>query len=137
MTLIASPDTWTAAWRSRRPLATDDLRAGCWRMGRPEALTKRYLEHSPTALLSMLIVDVDHTDTVLRALQMPRTHAMPSLIAEAPTGRGHVGWILKTPIVRTDSARTKPMLYAAKIEEGLRRSLDGDIGYAGLLTKNP
>lgn len=134
---LASPDIWETSWRPRRPLATDDLRAGCWRMGRPEALAKRYLEHSPTALLSMLVVDVDHTDTLMRALWMPRTHALPSWISESPSGRGHVGWVLKTPVVRTDSARTKPMRYAAKVEEGLRRSLDGDIGYAGLLTKNP
>jgi hypothetical protein len=138
MTLIVSPaDIWISAWRSKRPLATDDLRAGCWRMERAEALNKRYLEHSPTALLSMLVVDVDHEDTLLRALWAPRTHAMPSWIAEAPTGRGHVGWILKTPVVRTDTARTQPMRLAARVEEGLRRSLDGDIGYAGPLTKNP
>lgn len=137
MAMIASPDTWTAAWRPRRPLATDDLRVGCWRVGRPEALAKRYLEHSPSALLSMLVVDCDHPDTVMRALEMPRGHAMPSWIAESPSGRGHVGWILKTPVLRTDSARAKPLRYAAKVEEGLRRSLGGDIGYAGLLTKNP
>lgn len=106
-------------------------------MGRPQALAKRYLEHSPSALLSMLVIDVDHSDTLIRALQAPRTHAMPSWIAESPTGRGHVGWILKTPVVRTDAALTRPVRYAAKVEEGLRRSLDGDISYAGLLTKNP
>ncbi len=137
MALIASPDTWTDAWLSKRPLATDDPRDGVWRMGRPEALAKRYLEHSPTALLSMLIVDVDHPDALIRAIQRPRTHAMPNWIAESVSGRGHVGWLLKTPVVRTDSARIKPMRFAAKVEEGLRRSLDGDIGYAGLLTKNP
>ncbi|WP_432498355.1 replication initiation protein [Kineococcus auxinigenes] len=129
--------TWTETWSPRRPLATDDLTRGCWRQSRDDALARRYLEHSPKALLSMLVIDVDHDDTVLRALTKPMTHPMPSWIAESSTGRGHVGWVLKTPVVRTDAARLEPMRYAAKVEEGLRRSLDGDVGYAGLLTKNP
>ncbi|WP_432524217.1 replication initiation protein [Kineococcus sp. SYSU DK006] len=128
---------WTDTWSPRRPLATDDLTRGCWRQSRDDALARRYLEHSPKALLSMLVIDVDHDDTVLRALTKPMSHPMPSWIAESPTGRGHVGWVLNTPVCRTDSARLEPMRFAAKVEEGLRRSLDGDVGYAGLLTKNP
>jgi len=128
---------WADRWSPRRPLATDDFTQGCWRQSREDALTRRYLEHSPRALLSMLVIDVDHDDTLLRALEKPMTHPMPSWIAESPTGRGHVGWVLKTPVCRTDAARIEPMRFAAKVEEGLRRSLDGDVGYAGLLTKNP
>jgi len=128
---------WADVWSPRRPLATDDLTRGCWRQSREDALTRRYLEHSPRALLSMIVIDVDHSDTLVRALQRPMTHPIPSWIAESPTGRGHVGWVLKTPVCRTDAARIAPMRFAAKVEEGLRRSLDGDIGYAGLLTKNP
>ncbi len=134
---LLDAQAWTEAWSPRRPLATDDLSRGCWRQSRGDALARRYLEHSPKALLSMLVIDVDHDDTVLRALTRPMTHPMPSWIAESPTGRGHVGWVLKTPVVRTDAARLEPMRFAAKVEEGLRRSLDGDVGYAGLLTKNP
>ncbi|WP_084000599.1 replication initiation protein [Actinomadura kijaniata] len=106
-------------------------------MSRTEALARRYLEHSPTALLSMIVIDVDHPDTLVRALQQPLTHPPVSWVAEGPSGRGHVGWLLKTPVVRTDAARLAPMRYAARVEEGCRRSLDGDVGYAGLLTKNP
>ncbi|WP_432489529.1 replication initiation protein [Kineococcus sp. SYSU DK018] len=137
MTPRLDADQWAEVWRPRRPLATDDLAAGCWRQSRENALGRRYLEHSPRALLSMLVIDVDHDDTLLRALQTPMTHPMPSWIAESSTGRGHVGWVLKTPVCRTDAARLEPMRFAAKVEEGLRRSLDGDVGYAGLLTKNP
>jgi hypothetical protein len=130
-------DAWETSWLPRRPLATDDLDRGCWRQSRGDALERRYLEHSPQALLSMLVIDVDHDDALLRALEEPRTHPMPSWIAESPSGRGHVGWVLRTPVVRTDAGRPKPLAFAAKVEEGLRRSLDGDVGYAGLLTKNP
>ncbi|PRY06103.1 replication initiation protein, partial [Kineococcus rhizosphaerae] len=82
-------------------------------------------------------VDVDHRDTLLRAISRPLAHPEPSWVAESPSGRGHVGWVLRTPVCRTDSGRPKPLAYAAKVEEGLRAALDGDVGYAGLLTKNP
>jgi hypothetical protein len=128
---------WTTTWSPRRPLATDDLALGCWRQSRDSALQRRYLEHSPRALLSMLVVDVDHSDTLMRAIGLPRTHPEPSWVAEGISGRGHVGWVLSAPVCRTDAARPEPLEFAARVQEGLRRALDGDAGYAGLLTKNP
>jgi len=38
---------------------------------------------------------------------------------------------------RTERARLKPLTYAASVIEGLRRAVDGDTAYSGLLTKNP
>ena len=38
---------------------------------------------------------------------------------------------------RTEYARRKPLAYAAAVTEGLRRAVDGDQGYSGLITKNP
>ncbi|NIZ93490.1 replication initiation protein [Kineococcus rubinsiae] len=128
---------WTATWTPRRPLATDDLALGCWRQSREQALERRYLEHSPKALLSMLVVDVDHRDTLMRAISLPRHHPEPSWVAEGVSGRGHVGWVLSAPVCRTDAGRPEPLAFAARVQEGLRRALDGDAGYAGLLTKNP
>lgn len=127
-----------SAWLSRRPYATDDPRTGIRRMSRTQALTRRYLEHSPQALLGMLVVDVDHPDALVRALGLPRAHPEPSWIAETPaTGRGHVGWVLVSPVCRTEYRRQSPLILASRIEEGLRQSLDGDVGFAGLMTKNP
>ncbi|MEZ0494639.1 replication initiation protein [Kineococcus sp. TBRC 1896] len=129
---------WTSAhWRPRRPLATDDLTLGCWRQSREQALERLYVEHSPKALLSMLVVDVDHPDTLMRAIGLPRAHPEPSWVAEGLSGRGHVGWVLSAPVCRTDAARPEPLEFAARVQEGLRRAVDGDPGYAGLLTKNP
>ncbi|WP_380176990.1 replication initiation protein (plasmid) [Kineococcus sp. DHX-1] len=132
-----SAETWTQSWSPRRPLATDDLALGCWRQSRDSALGRRYLEHSPRALLSMLVVDVDHHDTLMRAVGLPRHHPEPSWVAEGISGRGHVGWVLSSPVCRTDAGRPEPLAFAARVQEGLRRALDGDAGYAGLLTKNP
>lgn len=132
-----SAAVWTQLWSPRRPLATDDLTRGCWRQSRDDALERRYLEHSPKALLSMLVIDVDHRDTLTRAIGLPRAHPEPSWVAEGLSGRGHVGWVLSSPVCRTDAARSGPLELAARVQEGLRRAVDGDPGYAGLLTKNP
>jgi hypothetical protein len=128
---------WEARWLPRWPLASDDLAMGSYRMRRDRALGMTYLEHSPSALQTMLVVDVDHHDTLLRALSRPLTHPEPSWVAEGVNGRGHVGWLLQTPVCRTDAGRDAPLRFAAKVELGLTRAMDGDPGYAGVLTKNP
>src|SRR5699024_6003798 len=38
---------------------------------------------------------------------------------------------------RTEYAHRKPLAYAAAVTEGLRRSVNGDKSYSGLMTKNP
>ncbi|RFA11665.1 hypothetical protein B7R22_18480 [Subtercola boreus] len=133
-----TPDLWDAAWLPRAPLATDDLSLGVRRENRPTARTRRYVEASPRALLSMLVVDVDHEDALLKSFWRPAVHPDPSWVSINPeNGHGHVGWVLETPVCRTDSARIEPMKFAARVEAGLTHALDGDAGYAGLLTKNP
>ena len=133
-----TPDLWDAAWLPRSPYATDDLRQGVRREKRSTGRTRRYVEHSPRALLSMLIVDVDDERALEKAFWRPSNHPDPSWVSLNPTnGHGHVGWVLQTPVVRTDSARLEPMRFAARVEAGLTNALAGDAGYAGLLTKNP
>lgn len=137
-TAAAGPEVWDQQWGVRRPLATDDLARGCSRMSRPDAIVRRYLEHSAPAFVGMLVIDVDHDDALIRAVGHPRSHPDPSWVAETPaSGRGHVGFFLSSPVCRTDNARQAPLQYAARVEAGLRRSLGGDLGYTGPLTKNP
>lgn len=136
--MLLTPDLWDTKWLPRAPLATDDLTHGLRREKRSVARTRRFVEASPKALLSMLIVDVDHEQTLEKAFWRPATHPDPSWVSINPeNGHGHVGWVLKTPICRTDSARLAPMRFAARVEAGLMHSLDADQGYAGLITKNP
>lgn len=131
-------DQWEPVWLPRRPLATDDLQAGIWRQARPEALHRRYIEANPQAMSNLLVVDCDHHDAALRALSSVGDHPIPNAIIENPAnGHAHAVWALAEPITRTEYARRKPLAYAASVTEGLRRSLDGDKGYSGLMTKNP
>lgn len=63
---------------------------------------------------------------------------MPTAVVEnRSNGHAHVVWALSEPVTRTEYARRAPLAYAAAVMDGLRRAVDGDKGYSGLMTKNP
>lgn len=118
-----------------RPLASDDYRRGVYRMPREEALTKRYIETNPRKLRYCLVLDIDHTDALVRAFRTGLP--MPSWVSESPSGKAHAGYLLSNPFDTTDPGQQKAVRLAARVEEGLRRELGADPGYAGLIMKNP
>lgn len=125
---------WLPLW----PLASDDLLEGVYRMSRGSALGRRYIETNPDAMSNLLVVDIDHPDAALRALSAQGSHPMPNaVVSNRANGHAHAVWALAEPVTRTEYARRKPLAYAAAVSEGLRRAVDGDTGYSGLLTKNP
>ncbi|OLL69844.1 Replication protein [Pseudonocardia sp. Ae168_Ps1] len=124
-------------WLPRRPLATDEFERGSYRMSRSAALGKRYIEANPHALSNLLVIDCDHDDSLMR-MAADRGGWRPNAVVQDPyTGRAHGFWALRAPIARTDIARRPPIVLGARVTEALRRSVDGDRGYAGLMTKNP
>lgn len=129
---------WEQLWLPLYPYATDRLADGIYRHPREVAMDKRYIEANPTALSNLLVVDVDHTDAVLRALSSVGSHPLPNAVVENPAnGHAHAVWALREAVTRTEYAHRKPLAYAAAVTEGLRRALDGDAAYSGLMTKNP
>lgn len=135
--MTVTQGTWEQQWLPLWPLASDNLKHGIYRMSRESALGLRYVEANPQALSNLLVVDIDHEDAALRAM-WNRHDWLPNAIVENPdNGHAHAVWALKAPIARTEYARRAPLAYAAAITEGLRRSVDGDKGYSGLITKNP
>lgn len=128
---------WEQLWLPLYPFASDDLRDGIYRMKRKDALERRYVEANPHALSNLLVIDIDHSDALLRAV-WDRKDWLPNAVVENPkNGHAHAVWALREPVTRTEYARRKPLAYAAAVTEGLRRSVDGDKGYSGLITKNP
>ena len=128
---------WEQLWLPLYPYASDDLRTGIYRMSRSDALGRRYIEANPDAISNLLVVDIDHADAKLRAM-WDRHDWLPNAIVENPkNGHAHAVWALEEPVTRTEYARRKPIAFAAAVTEGLRRSVDGDAGYSGLITKNP
>lgn len=135
MTLTA--ERWIESYRQTWPSATDDLNKGTYRQPRAEALGRRYIQTNPSALITSLVIDVDHDDALLRVMEHETGVPVPSYVAQSPSGRAHVAYLLKAPVCRTDNARLEPMRFAARVERGLVNALSGDLGYAGFLTKNP
>jgi|GEM_PF-1075856 len=131
-------ELWEQMWLPLFPYSTNDLAAGIYRRPRPIALGHRYIETNPAGMSNLLVVDVDHADAALRALSSVGSHPLPNaIVSNRCNGHAHAVWRLKEPVTRTEYARRKPLAYAAAVTEGLRRALDGDKGYSGLMTKNP
>ena len=124
-------------WLPQRPLCCDDDYSRLRRRSRADALRCKHIEANPRALVNMLVVDVD--DAEGRAVSLwGHRDMLPNFIVENPAnGHTHTVWALSEPVCRTDLARLKPLKYVRDVTEGLRRSCDGDAGYAGLLMKNP
>lgn len=122
-------------YKLQRPLASDDYRRGVYRMPREEALTKRYIETNPKSLRYCIVLDIDHTDALVRAFRTGLP--MPSWVSEAPTGKAHAGYLLSNAFDTSDPNQQKACRLAARIEEGLRREIGADPGYSGLIMKNP
>jgi hypothetical protein len=136
--MTKAADHWEDVWLPYRPYATNRFADGITRQARPVALEKRFIEANPKALSNLLVVDIDHRDAALRALCSVGSHALPNAIVTNPrNGHAHALWLLGTAFARTEYAKRKPLAYAAAITEGLRRAVDGDKGYSGLMTKNP
>lgn len=134
LTLSRAFDGW---WLPRRPLCCDGDYSQLRRRSRAEALRCSQIEVNPAAVANMIVCDID--DEYGRAVALyEHAGALPNFLAENPAnGHVHAGWVLSSPVPRTDMARLKPLKLLRAVTEGLRRSVDGDEGYAGLLMHNP
>jgi hypothetical protein len=136
MTTTAA-DNWRSGYRQQWPSATDNLAKGTWRQPREQALMRRYIQANPSALLTAIVIDIDHEDALYRAASTDARIPMPNYVAQSPSGRGHAAYVLEAPVCKSSNGRQKPLDFAARVETGLVRALDGDRGYTGFLTKNP
>ena len=100
---------WDQLWLPLWPLASDDLRAGIYRMARGDALARRYIEANPDAVSNLLVIDIDHPDAFLRAVSH-RSGWLPNAVVEnRSTGRSHAVWALLEAIKPLYGALTRGM----------------------------
>ncbi|MFV3398185.1 replication initiation protein [Aeromonas veronii] len=120
----------------RRPYCTDDPAQGLLIRPQATALAYRHIQHNPPPHVSTLVFDVDRVDA---------SHAWEDAGLPAPNwvclnmrnGHAHYGYLLAAPVARTNAAKQNPLRYLAAIEHVLANRMGADIGYAGLITKNP
>ncbi len=137
MTHPPTAEQWDQLWLPLWPYASDDPWEGIYRMARRDALQRRYIEANPQAMSNLMVVDIDHSDALLRAVSHRHRWLPNAVVENCVNGHAHAVWALRNPVTRTEYAKRKPLAYAAAVAEGLRRSVDGDRGYSGLITKNP
>ncbi|HEH9442052.1 TPA: replication initiation protein [Aeromonas sobria] len=127
----------------RRPYCTDDPSHGLLIRPQATALAYRHIQHNPPPHVSCIVFDVDrarHDQYWRDGYHEWRDRGLPTphwIAINPESGNYHIGYLLAAPVARTSAARLKPLRYLAAIEHVLAKRLDADMGYAGLITKNP
>lgn len=120
----------------KKPYCTDNLEYGLMIRPKAIAITKKTIQHNKPAEIRWLVFDCDYVDALgkISSKNLP----MPNIYISNPqNGHSHIFYGLTVPVVRTDAARAAPLKYLAAIEYALCEALEADVGYSGLVAKNP
>jgi len=119
-----------------RPYCTDNKDYGLQIRPKSIAIGKKIIQPNTVAKIMWLVFDYDEKDILgrIEATNSP----YPNLIVINPeNGKSHIFYSLKTPVCRTEKGHTWPLEYLAKIQYALREKIGSDVGYSGLVSKNP
>lgn len=129
--LFADTQRWP-----RKPYCSEDKTARNIRT-LASALKRPYIQANPPYLRVWSIYDVDRPGAALawEAASLPP----PSWAAvNRENGHAHLVWGLSAPVlVDSPDMRQAPMRYLCAVEEAFRVALEADVGFSGLITKNP
>lgn len=119
-----------------RPYCTDSPADGVYRAPLPDALTRRLIGPNTHKRVTMLVFDVDRPGAAID--WHDRGAPAPTWSVKNPAnGHAHLIYLLAAPVAVSEAASRKAVSYLAAIQEGMRRRLDADRGYSGVLVKNP
>lgn len=127
-----------ASYRPQRPLCGPSKSGPYRRRARAAALSESpYIEANPACIQSLIITDIDAGDVAGLAQLVGLPPESWAVRTRNAVGSGHIGYALATPVVLTDAAHRRPINLLARVEQGLRDVLGGDMAYAGRIMKNP
>ena len=120
----------------KKPYCSDDLADGL--KIRPAATAKKsaFIQVNPPWARTFIVLDVDRPGGAYQwdAANLP----VPYWNSVNPeNGHAHTCYALDAPVLMGDRDRKAPMRYLAAVEGGLTARIEADIGYGGLITKNP
>jgi hypothetical protein len=122
----------------KKPYCTNDLSQGLLIRPKEMAVNFKYLQPDHPYYQNYLILDLDYESSLIEILYSMTGVPLPNLLVEnKENGRSHVFFNLKTPIYKTDSSRLKPIIYANAVLRRLQALFNADVGYSGLIAKNP
>ncbi|EMR7550471.1 replication initiation protein [Salmonella enterica] len=119
-----------------KPYFSDDLHFGVRIAGKERAILAKYIQFNQPHAMYWLGFDVDRVGAAID--WSDRNAPAPTLTITNPeNGHAHLLYALKTSIRTAPDGKMKPLKYAAAVENALRKKLDADMGYSGLICKNP
>lgn len=119
-----------------KPYCSDDLDFGLLIRQAKTAIKKRYIQHNKPTTQKWLVFDCDYAN----ALEIADEQHLPCpniAVINRKNGNSHLLYSLEVGVHKTEVARVKPLLYAAKIQYALKIALKADLGYVDLVCKNP
>lgn len=119
-----------------RPYCSDDLNSGV--IIRPSTKALDFLHIQPNAPLQItwLVFDLDYVGAAFGWEKL--NLAPPSIVAINPAnGHAHLFYGLLAPVTVSDGGRQAPIRYAAALQAAYAAAMSADLGYAGLIAKNP
>ena len=119
----------------RRPLCSEKPSNGSWHAKQSLALLQPYIQINPPRTALWLSFDVDRPAGGL-AWQEANLPQPAWSCTTRKNGYGHLVYGLEVPVCGNDLSN-KAVRYLEAIKEGYRSKLGADLGFAGLLTKNP
>lgn len=119
-----------------KPYFTDELRYGLRIAGKERAILAKYIQFNQPHAQFWLGFDVDRLGASID--WSDRNAPAPTIsIMNPENGHAHLLYALKTAVRTAPNGKIKPLKYAAAVESALRDKLGADLGYSGLICKNP
>ncbi|HEG3605629.1 TPA: replication initiation protein, partial [Klebsiella pneumoniae] len=117
-------------------LCCDDFNDGVYRNPKEKALMKKYIGFNNRSFVNGLVFDVDHEYGAIAwdLVGLPKPNI---IIQNTNNGHAHLLYALKSPVLKTDAAKIKPLKFAAYVQAGLTERLKADKAYADILMRNP
>lgn len=123
----------------RRPFCFEEKGQPMRRLATVDALRFPYIQVNPTAVKFWLVFDVDRAER--SAFAWSDAHLPPPswIAVNRESGNAHLGYGLRVPVLTAtaDGSSAAAVRYLAAIEFAYARRIGADVGYAGLIAKNP
>lgn len=120
----------------KRPYHTDSFKNGLTIADAARAIKSRYVQHNGPTHCYWLVFDLDRKNATMYWDDVDAP--APNITATNPfNGHAHLIYGLELPVRTAPDGSADALRYAAAIEAALRDLLGADIGYSGLICKNP
>lgn len=119
-----------------KPYFSDYPHFGVRIAGKERAILAKYIQSNQPHAMFWLGFDVDRAGAAID--WSDRNAPAPTLTITNPdNGHAHLLYVLKTSIRAAPDGKMKPLRYATAVKNALRKKLEADAGYSGLICKNP